>query len=137
MGELKFDMPLAVQIGKELQNMIGLPISDRIRRQERAVAMFPAAIERIEELEACLIENKKRWAAWMDTTDQVIIDKLRDQLCEAEAISLHNFRRYQAAIGEGHIVGFDHRIGWSDLPEDRRKAIIEVHREMLRVEGKL
>ena len=96
-----------------------------------------AAIARIEELEACLIKNKKRWATWMDTTDQQIIDKLREELCEAEAISLHNFRRYEAAIGEGHISGFDHRIGWSDLPEERRKAIIEVHREMLHAEGKL
>jgi hypothetical protein len=73
----------------------------------------------------------------MDTTDQAIIDKLREELCESEAISLYNFQRYEAAIGEGHIAGFDHRIGWSDLPEDRRKAIVEVHREMLRVGGKL
>jgi hypothetical protein len=122
MGKLKFDMQKA--------------------RAEKRVTeiydhLYPAALERIAELEACLIENKKRWAAWMATTDQVIIDKLRDQLCESEAISLHNFQRYQAAIDESHIVGFDHRIGWSDLPEDRRKAIVEVHREMLKCEGKI
>jgi len=93
--------------------------------------------ERIAELEATIAENKKRWAKWLDTTDAKRIKELEDLLCEAEAISLHNFQRYQAAIEEDHISGFDHRIGWSDLSEEQRKAIIEVHREMLHAEGKL
>jgi len=65
------------------------------------------------------------------------IEDLESRLCESEAISHHNFQRYEAAIGEGHIAGFDHRVGWSDLPEERRNAIIEVHREMRHCEGKL
>jgi hypothetical protein len=135
MGQVKFNMQKARDY---CERMKGYSDPDGGNYADFAAAgMLPDAIDRIEELEACLIENKKRWAAWMDTTDQQIIDKLRDQLCESEAISLHNFQRYQAAIDESHIVGFDHRIGWSDLPEDRRKAIIEVHREMLRVEGKI
>jgi hypothetical protein len=139
MGQLKFDMPLAVQIGKELQNMGGLPIPDRIRRQERAVAMFPAAIDRIEELEGVIAENKKRWQAWMNTTDQKTIEKLQDDLCEAEAISLHNYKRYDECR-EAALAGRDvwkESPSWDDLPDEQRKAIIEVHREMLRVEGKL
>lgn len=102
--------------------------------------LYPAALARIEELEACLIENKKRWAAWMDTTDQQIIDKLREELCEAEAISLHNFKRYEAMLPDGRHSCYDRemaKIGWDDLPEEQRKAIIDVHREMLQHEGKL
>ena len=65
------------------------------------------------------------------------IAELERLLVESEAISLHNFRRYGAAIGEGHISNMDHRIGWSDLPEEQRKAIIESHRYLLKCEGKL
>lgn len=122
MGELKFDMQKA--------------------RTEKRVTeiydhLYPAALDRISELEAIVAENKIRWTAWMNTTDQKRIEKLEGTLCESEAISLHNFRRYEAAIGEGHIAGFDHRVGWDRLPEDQRKAIIEVHREMLQHEGKI
>jgi hypothetical protein len=80
-------------------------------QNSKAAAILPAAIERIEELERLLVES--------------------------EAVSLHNFRRYMTVIGEGHISNMDHKIGWSDLPEEQRKAILEVHREMLRVGGKL
>jgi len=65
------------------------------------------------------------------------IEELESLLVESKAISLHNFQRYQAAIGEGHISNMDHRISWDGLSEERRKAIMEVHREMLHMEGKL
>ena len=134
MGELKFDAEKAREDLKEGNK----PKNDYWEPTSRVMTIhMPAALERIAELEVCLKENKKRWLAWMDTTDQQIIDRLREHLCEAEAISLHNFQRYQAAIGEGHIQGFDHRIGWSDLPEEQRKAIVESHRYMLECEGKL
>jgi hypothetical protein len=76
-----------------------------------ALALLPPMVERITELES--------------------------MLCESEAISLHNFQRYEAAICKGHIANMDHRIGWSDLPEEQRKVIIEVHRKMLHMEGKI
>lgn len=65
------------------------------------------------------------------------ITELEGIVVEERAISIHNFQRYEAAIGEGHISGFDHRQGWDDMPEEQRKAIIEIHREMLHKEGKL
>jgi hypothetical protein len=107
MGELKFDMEKANELCDRYKNWKGDPETNL----EEAALLLPSALDRITELEGLL--------------------------CEAEAISLHNFQRYQAAIGEGHIVGFDRRIGWSDLPEERRTAIIEVHRDMLKCEGKL
>jgi hypothetical protein len=137
MGELKFDMPKAKAILNRMRGGIKTPPETN---SEELGLMMPAAIERIESLEACLIENKKRWAAWMDTTDQQIIDKLRDRLCESEAISLHNFQRYEAMLPDGGHSCMDReqaKLSWDDLPEEQRKAIIEVHREMLKCEGKI
>ena len=62
---------------------------------------------------------------------QLICDAHTKRICELErllciesAISLHNFRRYEAAMGCGP-EGFDPYISWDDLPEEQRKAIIE------------
>lgn len=68
------------------------------------------------------------------------IKELESLLCESDAISLHNFQRYEAMLPDGKHSCHDRemaKIGWSDLPEGRRKAIIEAHREMLQHGGKL
>lgn len=114
MSELKFDMVEAKDIATKLSSKD--EYIDYDYQQGRAAAMLPAAIDRIEELERLL--------------------------CIESAISLHNFQRYEAlkaAIGEGRTEReqYTEMPSWDDLPEEQRKAIIEVHREMLRVEGKL
>ena len=51
MGELKFDMQKARQICLELGSRDKVPLPDRIRREERALDVLPAALDRIDELE--------------------------------------------------------------------------------------
>jgi hypothetical protein len=100
--------------------MGGVKFDIRKARQETGIRerleILPLALDRIEELEGMVIEER--------------------------AIAIHNFQRYEAirdAVERGEVEWerYTERPAWSDLPEEQRKAIIEVHREMLHMEGKL
>lgn len=73
MGELKFDLEKAKAICDHCSGLCSEVLDEQV---SMAIEQFALAFDRIVELEGCLIENKKRWLAWMNTTDQQIIDKL-------------------------------------------------------------
>jgi len=82
---MKFDMQKAKELRVRVDNLREQTIQCSEFDIVLASSLLPAAIDRIEELEAIVTENKKRWAAWMNTTDQRTIEKLEKSLVEERA----------------------------------------------------
>lgn len=107
-GELKFNMKVSRDILEKILSRDGYV--DHDYQASRAASILPSAIDRISELEG--------------------------YLCEAEARSLLNFQRYEAAIGERHMVT-DPTRSWDDLGEDEKELRLEISRKMLHCEDKI